>query len=858
MLASAVFYGALLDVAWWDRWLEAAQRGPRVADGIMWLDLEPLEPDAAGPVSQPRRWFADPVTRMLLSHWHGSQTAHVELNAEKCLGVFFDWPGDSLELVASLVQQAEQHWKFRMPQVLVAHAAGRGRAVPVSAGDWRRLIGCEVEPLTVETQEPSLQPELRSEEKEASAPDSKRPWCKTQISVLSRTQQEIGRRRKDQLPLKIAAAAELEQLSPALPGERLMNSWCVEALTIRRSKRQRGLMPSTIKNYLKLLIDHIVDETDDLLKMSPGRLIDRLDDRLAVIQKAGRRHRALTALRSLYRHLSRRRPDLPHFPALLEAHAAEGRSSAKLVSPVEYARALDQCRNADQQICVILGFRCGLRLREILALTAHDFIYDDDIFELRVMRNEYDGLKTPDSRRILPLNRFLEANELELVKKHVLERGAALRVAPGDNLLICRAAAKTGSDSRRPSVGNALAKIISCATFRSLDPHHLRHSFVSYLLATMLLPDDWPDAPVPEQLRSVVSPARKKALAETLLGKEKLGQHSLHAVSATLGHIVSETTIRWYSHLLDLSVLHHVCRPSVEPAMRRDQVRILTGRRYDARSTTAATENAPRKTLTIPSYTAPVATSVDLGGSADLVKVSQWRGRRSTKHEIPFLVGRPREIKAPDLQPKDSTRFKHPDWRHIAPVLLKSPHREAEQLFGAVFKSWGEAAGHVFALRRRSGKFRHELNVEALLQSRKWADYVDTRWRPDRRLTSIERRALFHAIETWDAARSQVRFQSRPLAVAWRDLLISLGFKRDELEISLRGLRFRARPSGQLHAILANAGDLPGTAAMRGRRGSIRISFRGDGEGDRQVRSAGHFLMLLLAIREGYGAAAQS
>jgi integrase len=840
-----VFHGLFLDRIWWGRWLEAALRGPTLVDNLMWLDLEPLDPTDSGPKSQPRRWFADPVTRMLLAHWHDKESAPIEQTAEECLRAFFNWEGDSFELTSMLTAHAERHWQFRMPQVLLAHAAGKHRAVPICAENWRRVIGCK---FNADRLVPSTDQSI--------ARKSVRYWCNMHMRVLARAANDIRYRRADSLSAKKAAADQLGKLNPVEPAERLMTSWCLEALTFGRGKQQRGLMPSTVKAYLGLLTEHIVDEADDLLEMSVDELVDQFDGRLALIEMAGRRARTLNAVRSLYHHLRRLRPDLPAFPLLLEAHASEQRASANLVSPAEFARALNLCRNADQQICLILGFRCGLRLGEILGLTAHDFFCENDFFELTVVRNEHRRLKTPTSRRILPLNKLLEGSELELVKSYLVERRAALRIASGNNLLIDRRAAEADDSLDRPTAKKTLDKIVSDATSGPLVHHHLRHSFASYLLATMLLPDDCPDALVPEQLSSVVSARRKAHLADTLLGKQKLGQHSLHAVSAALGHIVPGTTIRWYSHLLDLTVLQYVSRPAAEPRLSKDQLRMLTGRRCDRKTTPASrNEGVGDPVRSRRSYTTPVADRAPLDGIADLSSVSDWHGQRSKRRERRFLIEKRRQPKAADLQVKDCWRLQHPDWRQLAAVLCKLPQAETERLFATVFKAWSQAAERIFALRVRSGKARHQLDVQALLRSRKWASYVDDRWHPARRLASVERKALFYAIEHWDGTRSQVRFKSRPLAVAYRDLLISFGFSEAELQLTTQGKRFPARSSQQLHEMLAGADDLPGTAARRGSRGTIGITFRGNGERARQVRSAGHFVMLLLATREGYGAA---
>ena len=302
----------------------------------MWLDLDPLEPDGSGPLSQPRRWFADPLTRMLLAQWHATGAAPVEQNAEECLSLFFNWAGHSSELADLLVKHAERHWQFRMPKLLLAHAAGKHRAVPVSGEDWRRVLGCEFDA-----------GELSRQANDRGSGQSTERWCTQQKRILRRAKDAIRRRPTATLEAKRKAVDELSALRPSLPGERLMTSWCMEALTLSTAaSSSAGSCRVRWTGICNLLSEHIVGPSDDLVEMSADDLIDRFDGRIAVIEKPGCRTRALNALRSLYHHLRRHRPDLPSFPLLLEAHATEQRASANLVTPSEFARALDQCRNA--------------------------------------------------------------------------------------------------------------------------------------------------------------------------------------------------------------------------------------------------------------------------------------------------------------------------------------------------------------------------------------------------------------------------------------------------------------------------------------------------------------------------------
>lgn len=871
MLASAIYYGALLDPAWWDSWFEAAIRKPVLVDDLVWLDIQPLDPKSEGRFSQPRRWFADPVTRMLLAHWHSKSAAAVTRNAQDCLRDFLSCPGDTPDLLVSLLAHAERRWQLRMPSVLVAHAAGRHRAVPVEPEDWLRVLGRKFER---QAAVPRAKP----------APRTIQTWCIPARQVLEKypaPKDGLGR-----LRAKNNAVDDLRKLRASSPAERLMHAWCLDALTCYRGKQtQRGILPMTVKGHLENLTKLVIDASDDLLKMTAEEIEDRFDARLEMIESDGKRNKTLNAARSLYHYLRRCRPELPPFPRQLNEHATEQRVSADLISPVEFARALGYA-NADQQICLILGFRCGLRYGEVKGLRAQDFLVGEQVFELTVIRNEHRELKNATTRRVLPLHLLLDPGETKILKKRVKERVAALGIADGQNLIVDDAVvgmsgdgsvgaetalnlilneAAFGSDSLVSSeklpaeAGHDNVKKIppeksTTTTLRSVRYHHLRHSFGTYLLTTMLLPDDFRDAPIPTQLRSVISFSRKDRIVESVLGKQKLGQHSLHAISVLLGHIVPETTIRSYSHLLDLSILHYVSRRVAGPALSKRQLRQLTLRQSNVAPTILESNETELSQSRRPrSYRAPLASDAPLNEPAVVSKVSDWRGRRVARRERYFASPEAGKIKVKRPREKKSDRLKYPDWRHIAAVLIPSIDPTKETAFPASIETWTQAASSIFDLRTVEGKVRHERDLGVIQKSSKLRNYVDSRWRADRQLTSLERRALFYAIEHWDRSRAQVRFESRPLAVAWRDLLIDIGFEKAELEITVVAAWFRKRSSHELHQMLPETDNLPGTARRRGKRGRIRIAFKGYGETARQVRAAGHFVMLLLAIREGYG-----
>lgn len=138
LMASAVFHGALLNRASWKSWLEAATTSAWLDQGLVWVDLAPIDPLKSGPDSQTHRWFADPITRLLLAHWHSDGLGLKHFDPDLCLRAFF---GPSDECWADrLLRHASRHWRLRIPPILVAHALDLHRAVPPQTDDWQRIL----------------------------------------------------------------------------------------------------------------------------------------------------------------------------------------------------------------------------------------------------------------------------------------------------------------------------------------------------------------------------------------------------------------------------------------------------------------------------------------------------------------------------------------------------------------------------------------------------------------------------------------------------------------------------------------------------------------------------------------------
>lgn len=208
-------------------------------------------------------------------------------------------------------------------------------------------------------------------------------------------------------------------------------------------------------------------------------------------------------------------------------------------------------------LAAILGYRCGLRRREIQMLLLHDIHPEPDPY-LVVRSSEFARLKSHSSHRRLPLRAIVPDDELKLLLEHVARRKATLDEACG--LVFSRQ-----GEPRTPLADAELFAPITAAfqaiiglTTPRFRFHHLRHSFANWLFLALVRIDN------PELARdgsrllqlSSFSQERDHILADTffprLLGTPQAPtRKNLYIVSGLLGHLSPQTTAHSYLHLID-------------------------------------------------------------------------------------------------------------------------------------------------------------------------------------------------------------------------------------------------------------------------------------------------------------------
>lgn len=579
LLASATWHGALLDRRCRDAWLGRIP-GHHLG-ALAWVDLPGADDEA------PSRWFADPTTRLLLDRW-------IERPAGDCAGL--PPAADCLRSFlatddAGLVrfaEQAEWRWRSRLPGVLMEKALGRTQDRSLRAEAWTRLAHARPVLVSAPPKKPQEGAASGKEERPAAVPYMAIARLLSDWSRQKRTERDRQRSRRVQNNDLVREAEALS--TPGDPVAALLHQYALALLSERLTADGRGrYAPSTVGKYLSALRRHVFDGliAAALNPLLPTDLWHQYE-RAAECLSGNRRHQLLNAVEAFDRFAGRYHPhlvvpDTDRLAALRESGRTGG--VVNIVSGADYERAeaaLAPFRTFEERqarLCLVLGYRAGLRDREIRALATDDLLFADGnpLCDLLIRNKWYAATKTRTSCRILPLHLLLQPDELADLRAWVVERRGLLPSARSVRLFPTRdrpaRAMPAGFLGRwvRPALGAATGD-------ETIAYGSLRHSFVSHLIATLLMPDDGTSLPRPAGWRDTdVSLSRKQHLMAALVGAERLGQGVLHAVGLLAGHLSTDATLCDYTHTLDWTLGAHTGRPANQPGLTIAQAAALAG-----------------------------------------------------------------------------------------------------------------------------------------------------------------------------------------------------------------------------------------------------------------------------------------
>lgn len=602
LLASAIYNGALLNRKLWDAWLTALHHGIRFKHEKLWIELSLPETGAPkiAPENRGTRWFADPITQMLILRWRsgsGAKGAKDAPEATICLNAFLgscrQFDATQKDPCQILLSSAELRWRLRMPGLLVDYARGDGPSISVRSARWSRLVrgrpvylAKPVRPKKRDTSDESQKGEKSPPPEEfANYLHISLDETKSCLDVALSTLVEFGHFRSASDRSKCEKNLNSLVSSRSIPiNESRILKYIIFRIKTRtiHGRRLRGVSAKYLINillYLKNSLLPYLDEIEDVANMAADDIYEIYSE----ILSDSHHHdyeKNLNIIQGFHSFIESINPYVALIFDRDRAKILPSNVDANLISASDYSQALLVLNSGHYQdnmcrLLIILGYRAGLRYGEATGLQLCDLRFEENFVELVVRCNVYRPIKSRSGRRILPLDVLLTSAELKELKDWVRkkqENGAR----PSDLLFSPFRRSDTLPSKSVGVLVNRTLKRVTGDEFARY--HHLRHSFASYLLATFLLPRDLRALPRVDGLDGdTISHRRRELISDRLLGHGKLGRAAAHCVSTLCGHASVETTLHSYGHLLDWLVGLYVSRPDAQPNLSLTAGRNLTG-----------------------------------------------------------------------------------------------------------------------------------------------------------------------------------------------------------------------------------------------------------------------------------------
>lgn len=583
LLLSAILFGGMLHKRWLNPWFDALKDRARIHGVYLWLELEMVwqpprekrekagpnsrDRSAEKPIIMKRRWIADPLTRALIVQWL-NLPAEMQILSDRSKDPY-DYVRNYLirigvplqELpkgIGELLEMAETRLGLTVSPFLASYATGKIKCVSVPAECWTRLMSGKAvsRETAVSVQDAFDETEVRFDRRAGNASD----WIplRDQQSLLRRMRRIVSGQKgvnKGNAAIRKELTSFIQtydlQLSPLL---RYLSEWAYLLLTPKGANK-----PSTVDRYLTAIAGFllIVCGTDELLEFEAPEFEEIYDNVIALIKSDKEKRFAWIPLINFHRYLVSRyqAPRLQRGIYGRRSGPPETSVDANLVSQGEFDRIKSVLgwENANQSrtstaalLLAILGFRCGLRRNEAHFLRIRD-IQGRHRPELILRTTSKRRLKSRNSTRRLPLHILLQPEELQLLLKWVEKHDKGDREALVFSVRGMRHQALPEAEVFAP-ITKALALVTGDSSLRY---HHLRHSFLTWLLIRLAGSSSTLYNAASFLKHPEFSENRVAEMRDALLGNEHLGRKGAHAVACLCGHSDLDTSFTSYIHICD-------------------------------------------------------------------------------------------------------------------------------------------------------------------------------------------------------------------------------------------------------------------------------------------------------------------
>jgi len=609
VMLSAMINGALIQTSF----LKALPDALLTAEpDLRWLVLLPDDGKKdSGPIV-PRRWFPDPLTRLLLANMRPASLIEISpLGRRQSEQIYFLISAYAKErgfqlllptTIGKILLGLKTRLHLHLPPWLVSYANNDFSSVSLPDWAWHRLNNAPTERVEILTKRPSLGPERRPRE-EHGDPEENDVQDKATWPLQLRSLGAAILANEDDL-LKRVGRWQKEDALNRLPSLSLLGEWLSEHV-LKKVSGRHPLHKHTVYNNLNCIGGRLIGQLGkmDLTQLgSETAYIEIYGNALDNTPSIGARRTVAHALKSLHEFLVKKYnvAEIDESGIFNVSGASQGMVDANIVSIDTFYRAM-KCINSDakkrvgkrvaEQLAKIaeLAFYGGLRRSEVVGLTLGDLeVLTKDLDKgsppdawLEVADNALRNLKTKAGHRLLPLTILApQAVLTRLLKWHStrLEEEAGNL---GSYLFpdFVKEGKANPKDQRLDMITNALQKMADDETLRF---HHLRHSFATRLVFEIWLAGQpqyrnylpkWFMSSVHNQAR--FRPEMLVILRRGLLGDAPTNRRSMLQVSLLMGHTDLIITLGSYIHLSDFILGRMVYR--LAPKLSKKALHYLSG-----------------------------------------------------------------------------------------------------------------------------------------------------------------------------------------------------------------------------------------------------------------------------------------
>jgi len=529
-----------------------------------------------------RRWFADPITSILICRWISApHTLAKKIPKEDhwfaCVSRFLKLAGvepDKVVSSSALLEMAETSLSLRIPPFLAAYATRDVISASVPEPVWARL--CSGYHNQINTEKRQVPSESTSEhdrkprsgnmqisDEEIAAPAEQLVY----LRQIRRVFYKNGRARTDRTGIRRDIQQIIDSVQPA-PVVRLMGLWSIRLLA-----EHGGTKASSVRRYLSAIGCYLTSlcPSKEFLGLEPDEFRELYEQVIELIESEKEKSYALGVLGRFHSFLVNEWnfQDINRSYFSVKKGPSECGVDANLVTCAEFDRikiALGisnpnrSSMSTAALLIAILGFRCGLRRNEILYLRNSD-LYGNTIVELVLKPHSLRGLKSLRSRRRLVLNHLLQPDEFNLLIEWWNQR-----LDYGDDALLFAPIYRQDRPFTEEEVFTPITRAMRQVTGdETLRFHHLRHSFATWMLLRLAGDSRGLRSKAPFLDHPEFDDERIAQLRAELLENEPLGRKSAYAVAALCGHSNPGTTFSSYVHLCDWLLGQELNRDSSLP-----------------------------------------------------------------------------------------------------------------------------------------------------------------------------------------------------------------------------------------------------------------------------------------------------